>query len=81
MLGIYPGLKEPSLTINTYLKPIVDELLQVWSRVILKEQENPALYKMALLWISNNIPATRKNRGFLWHNAKKGTRMVFTLFI
>lgn len=81
VLGIYPGPKEPSLTINTYLKPIVDELLQVWSRVILKKQENPTLYKLALLCISNNIPATRKYGGFLWHNTKKGTGMVFTLFI
>ena len=81
VLGIIPGPKEPSLTINTYLKPIVDELLQFWSGVVLKEQENPALYKLALLCISNDIPATRKCGGFLGHNAKKGTTITFTLFV
>ena len=81
MLGIISGSKEPLLTINPYLKAIVDELLQFWSGAILKEQENPALYKLTLLCISNDIPATRKCEGFLGHNAKKGTTMVFTLFI
>lgn len=81
MLGIIPGSKEPLLTINPYLKAIVDELLQFWSGAILKEQENSALYKLTLLCISNDIPATRKCEGFLGHNAKKGTTMVFTLFI
>ena len=56
VLGAIP---EPLLTItkNTYLKPIVNELLQFWLDVVLREQENPALYKLALLCISNDIPA------------------------
>ena len=60
VLGIIPGPKEPLLTINTYLKPIVNELLHIWSGVVLWEQENQVLYKLALLCISNDIPATRK---------------------
>ena len=35
VLGIIPGPKEPLLTINTYLKPIVNELLHIWSGVVL----------------------------------------------
>ena len=35
LLGIIPGLKEPLLTISTYLKPIVNELLHIWSGIVL----------------------------------------------
>ncbi len=33
LLGIIPGPAEPSLTINTYLSPLVTELLQLWDSV------------------------------------------------
>ena len=56
VLGAFPEALL-TITINTYLKPIVDELLKFWSGVVLREQENPALYKLALLCISNDIPA------------------------
>ena len=81
VLGIIPGPKKPSLTINTRLKPLVDELFKFWSGAIIKKQENPALCKLALLCISNDFPATQKCGGFHGHNAKKGTVMIFTLFI
>ena len=81
VLGIIPGPKEPSSRINTYLKPIVYELLQFWSGVILKEQENPGLYNLALSCISNDILATQKCGRFFQHNAKKGMKIIFMLFV
>lgn len=29
--GVIPGPDEPSLSINTYLRPLVDELIDLWS--------------------------------------------------
>ena len=54
-------LNEPKLTINTYLKPLVDELLQLYTGIYI-----------ALACISSDIPATRKVCGFYGFNARHG---------
>ena len=74
VVSIIPGPKEPSLTVNTYLKPMVDELLEFWNGKVLCEPGTvgSAIYKLAIMGISNDIPATRKFGGFLNFNAKKG---------
>ena len=65
LLGIIPGPAEPKLHINTYLQPIVDELLLFWNGQALIEGGKSAFYKIALLCISSDIPATRKCCGFM----------------
>lgn len=39
LLGVIPGPKEPSLHINTFLKPLVDELKDLWTGISLKSAE------------------------------------------
>ena len=36
LLGVIPGPKEPELTVNTFLEPLVDQLLQHWNGVVMK---------------------------------------------
>lgn len=73
IVGIIPGPKEPSLTVNTFLKPFVDDLLLLWSEgVLLNEDGSQAFYKFALCCISSDLPATRKCCGFLSYNATLG---------
>jgi len=72
VLGIIPGPKEPTSTINSYLRHHVDELERFWDGVVLNENGKPTLYMAALIAISSDIPATRKCCGFMAHNANKG---------
>ena len=72
ILGIIPGPKEPSLTINSYLRPHIDELLKFWDGVVMIENKVPTLYKIALIGSSSDVPASRKFNGFMAHNANKG---------
>ncbi|XP_057311059.1 uncharacterized protein LOC130648935 [Hydractinia symbiolongicarpus] len=82
IIGIIPGPKEPNLHINSFIKPMVDELLQYWDGVIMKEPSSIgySLYKIALISISNDIPATRKFGGFLNFNAKSGCSKCLKVF-
>lgn len=36
LVGVIPGPHEPSKTMNHYLKPLVDELLELWQGVIMQ---------------------------------------------
>ena len=36
LVGIIPGPAEPSIHINTYLAPLVNELLDLWKGVTIK---------------------------------------------
>ena len=75
--GIIPGPKEPKLNINTYLKPIVDELEKLWRGFYLNDGGyfGKSLYKFAVICLSSDIPATRKCGGFLGFGANKGIEM------
>ncbi len=72
LVGIIPGPKEPDLTVNSYLQPLVNDLLSFWKGENLHEGEKLALYRFALLCIASDLPATRKCCGFLSYNAEKG---------
>lgn len=72
ILGIIPGPKEPSITINSFLRPHVDELLELWHGALLNENGHQVMYKVVLLATSSDVPATRKCGGFMAHNAHKG---------
>ena len=81
VLAIIPGPEEPKLTINSFLKPLVDELIECWSPgVMLKEADGlNAHYRFALVLLSCDLPALRKCCGFLSHNAKKGRKINYRL--
>ena len=73
LVGILPGPHEPKLTVNTYLEPLVKDLLDFWKGVPLNV--NGVGYKnirCALLCVACDSPAGRKACGFLGHSAKLG---------
>ena len=66
--GLIPGPHEPE-KMNHFLKPIVDELLQLWSGISLSitcdgVAVNSHSVRAALLCFISDIPATRKVCGF-----------------
>lgn len=71
IVGILPGPKEPKLTINSYLTPLVLELNEAWKNG-LHVSTNTGVFicvKLALSCVTCDIPASRKVCGFLGHNA------------
>ena len=74
IVGSIPGPKEPKVHINTYLKPIVDELLDLWNGKMLKTSSLFGVIPVscALTCISCDLPATRKLCGFLSCSASHG---------
>eukprot|EP00794_Sanderia_malayensis_P018629 gene18629-20509_t len=77
LVGIIPGAREPSIDINTYLRPIVDDLLLLYNGVdiYVKETKETINIKAILLCITCDIPAMRKVTQFLSHKANKGCSM------
>lgn len=76
MVGVIPGPHEPSHDINTYLTPLVEELLSFWTGIPIDVNLSSGLEKKtlrcALLCVSCNLPASRKACGFLSHSAALG---------
>ena len=72
LVGVIPGPHEPSLHINSFLEPIVLELLKLWTGVEILTTEGNQIVRAALLCNSSDIPATRKVGGFVGHGAVKG---------
>ena len=72
LVGVLPGPHEPSLHINSYLEPLVRELISLWRGIEMDTTEGSKVIRAALLCNSSDIPATRKNGGFVGHAALKG---------
>ena len=71
MVGVIPGPKEPHLSIDTYLSPLIEELNKSYLEGIDVTSSNGISVKIRVLLscISCDIPATRKVCG---HNARLG---------
>ncbi|XP_073670897.1 uncharacterized protein [Paramisgurnus dabryanus] len=82
LVGLIPGPKEPSLNINAFLDPLVDELQELWHGVILEDNSflGHQVYRAALLCLSSDIPATRKCGGFVGHGAYRGCHKCLKTF-
>lgn len=81
MLGILPGPSEPPLNINSYLSPLVSELLDLWNGVQLHVSESSHQnVRAALLAVSCDLPAGRKVCGFLSHSANFGCSSCYCSF-
>ena len=77
IVGIIPGPKEPKLNVNSYLEPLVNDLLTFWNPgELLVENGREVLYRFALCCISSDFPATRKCCGFVSYNATHGMNMI-----
>ena len=72
VVGIIPGPHEPKLHMNSYLEPLVEELLQLWKGIEMETSLGPKQVKAILVCGACDIPATRKIGGFMGHAAEKG---------
>ena len=76
LVGLIPCPSEPQLNINSYLSPLVDELLILWNDGITirhaGSQLIPEQFRAALLCVACDIPASRKVCGFTGHHSKMG---------
>ena len=83
LLGIIPGPKEPSLTINSYLAPFVQELDMLSTGVWVKCDHVPKgriLVCCRLLGVTSDIPAIRKVCGHLGIHAAYGCHKCIKKF-
>ena len=81
IVSIIPGPREPPLTINTYLSPLVTELLQLWDGVQMKLPDSTVkVVHVALLAVACDMPASRKVCGFLSHSANLGCPRCYCTF-
>ena len=71
VVGIIPGPHEPKKHINSYLGPLVDELIQLYAGQWFMTPAGNQFVKCMLVCLSSDIPATRKEAGFVGHNAFK----------
>ena len=74
VVGCIPGPKEPKGNVNSFLKPLVDELLELWNRVQLKMHSlfGYTSVRCLLSCVSSDLPATHKVCGFTNHLAQRG---------
>lgn len=83
LVGIIPGPHEPKLNINTYLRPLVDELNVLWNEGIYEVEHGSSgqhLYRAVLLCVGCDVPAARKVCGFTGHVSCKGCSKCNKLF-
>ena len=81
LLGLIPGPSEPALNINSYLTPIVSDLLSLWKGVSFRMEDNTTRnVRGALLCIACDLPAGRKVCGFLSHAANLGCSKCYSTF-
>lgn len=72
LVGVIPGPHEPSKNVNSYLRPLVEELKQLWDGVVMETPDGSVIVRSALICISCDIPAARKVCGYVSHNAFRG---------
>ena len=70
--GLIPGPREPSHNINSFLEPLVEDLLTLWRGKEIKLPSKTISIQAALICVSCDSPAMRKVCGFVAHNAVKG---------
>ncbi|CAC5417978.1 unnamed protein product [Mytilus coruscus] len=83
LLGIIPDMKkEPS--VQTFIGPLIDELKVGWKEGFLltsyQEKNKETIFKIALMCVGCDIPATRKLCGFLGHGATLGCSKCYKTF-
>ena len=81
LLGLIPGPHEPENDINSYMEPIVTELLELWPGVEFTfAGGDKHKVRCALLCVACDIPGGRKTCGFLSHSANYGCSKCLKLF-
>ena len=81
LLGLIPGPSEPENDINTYMEPIVNELLQLWDGIEFTfASGNKHKVRCAVLCVACDMPGGRKTCGFLSHSANFGCSKCLKIF-
>lgn len=81
LVGIIPGPKELSLSLNSYLSPLVQELKHAWEYgMVLSTCQNATVVRLALGCVTCDIPASKKVSGFLGHNSRLGCNKCLKVF-
>ena len=81
LVGIIPGPKEPNLHLNTFLEPLVNDLLILWDGVeMLLLDKSHHIIRAALLCIACDIPAGKKVCGFRAFGSDYGCSRCFHKF-
>jgi len=76
IIGVIPAPKEPKKHVNSYLEPLVSELLELSKGLGFTTSVGRQFILGALVCLSADIPATRKAAGFVSHNALKGSQYL-----
>ncbi len=81
LVGLIPGPKEPPLTVNSYITPLVSELLELWDGVQMPIGETQSqLIRCAVACVGCDLPAGRKLCGFLSYSANLGCSRCYANF-
>lgn len=81
LVGIIPGPSEPNHNVNSFLKPLVSELQNLWSGVRMKvpqtvNESKEVVVRCALLCVACDLPAGRKVCFFFISCCRKGVLKV-----
>ena len=76
LVGVIPDMETMPKSINSFLKPLVDEMQVLWKGIRLHSSWSsiPLLYRGAILLAASDIPAARKLCGFKGHSTKELVR-------
>ena len=80
LIGVIPGPNEPKLHMNSFLEPLVMDLLKLRRGVRMATPEGEQLIRAVLLCSASDIPASRKLGGFLGHAAARGCSRCLKVF-
>ena len=82
LVGLIPGPHEPRHDLNTYLEPLVADLLKLWNGMQLNVAGANCMkiIRCALVCVACDLPAGRKVCGFLGHNAHLGCSRCYKKF-
>ena len=81
LVGLVPGPTEPD-TLNSFIKPLVNDLLNLWNGVQLNVASLSCIRKIraALVCVACDLPAGRKMCGFLSYTARLGCSRCYKKF-
>lgn len=72
IVGIMPGPSEPKMNINSYLKPLIEDLPSLWRGVVIHINGEQKKIRAAVSCLSCDVPAARKVGGYVGHRGKYG---------
>ena len=81
IVGIIPGPKEPKGCINTFLGPMVHELLELWQGCWIGSGAKKVFVRCALLGAVCDVPASRKVGGYVGHAGQVGCTKCIKHFV